>query len=212
MRFRAVVLRYHRNDIHYLFLWRVVWLGVKYLRPSLVPSESSHRRVPPACKPVTACREVDCISAIWSSPTCICKLVSFSGKQLPGRIKVHKTSFYCPLITLQGLFCANVMKELEKDGSHNITESQNGWGWHGSLLSSFAQILLKQSPRAGCSGPCPGICISNERNSRTCLGSLCQHSVMFTVKVCPNVQSPVFLFVPIASSPVTGHHLKRHSL
>lgn len=144
MRFRAVVLRYHRNDIHYLFLWRVVWLGVKYLRSSLVPSESSHRRVPPACKPVTACREVDCISAIWSSPTCIFKLVSFSGKQLPGRIKVHKTSFYCPLIRLQRLFCAHVMKEWEKDGSHNITKSQNGWGWHGSLLSSFAQILLKQ--------------------------------------------------------------------
>lgn len=25
VRFRVVVLRYHRNDIHYLFLWRVCW-------------------------------------------------------------------------------------------------------------------------------------------------------------------------------------------
>ena len=64
-----------------------------------------------------------------------------------------------------------------------ITESQNSWGWKGSLKVIWSKPPAQvESPVAGCSGSRWVLNISKEGDSTTSLGNLCQCSVTFTVK------------------------------
>lgn len=84
----------------------------------------------------------------------------------------------------------------------NITESQNGWSWHGPLGPTGLTPQAGTS-RAGSPGPCPGSFWTLPRKR---LHSLSGHPVpVLSREVFPHTQtkSPVFQFVPNSFHPLS---------